>query len=200
MAPGGRAVRARALRRCRCRAPASCRARRRRSASPGAARAARAPRPSACRRCRSRSPSASSRVARKSSRISTARSCASARRRWPRSRTGARRTSRARAASSRGLGEHAAALLRRRRQHDPRAEEAHQPAPLDAEVLGHGHDERDSPSRRTPSRARCRCCRWWPRSPSGPGCSAPSRSASSMTPSASRSLTEPIGLNASSLT
>ena len=41
-----------------------------------------------------------------------------------------------------GLGEHAAALSRRRRQHDLRAEEAHQLAALDAEVLGHRDDER----------------------------------------------------------
>ncbi len=40
-----------------------------------------------------------------------------------------------------GLGEHAAAFLRRRCQHDLRAEEAHHLAALDAEVLGHGHDQ-----------------------------------------------------------
>ena len=41
-----------------------------------------------------------------------------------------------------GLREHAAALLRRRREHDLGAEEAHQLAALDAEVLGHHDDER----------------------------------------------------------
>src|SRR6185295_4743946 len=41
-----------------------------------------------------------------------------------------------------GLREHAAALLRRGRQHHPRAEETHELAALDAEVLGHRDDER----------------------------------------------------------
>ena len=40
-----------------------------------------------------------------------------------------------------GLREHAAALLGRRRQHDLRAEEAQQFAALDAEALGHGDHE-----------------------------------------------------------
>src|ERR1700686_1227588 len=40
------------------------------------------------------------------------------------------------------LRKHAAAFERGRCQHDPCAEEAHQPAPLDAEVLSHGHNER----------------------------------------------------------
>ena len=41
-----------------------------------------------------------------------------------------------------GLGDHAHAALRRRRQHHLGAEEAHQLAPLDAEGLRHGDDQR----------------------------------------------------------
>jgi hypothetical protein len=40
------------------------------------------------------------------------------------------------------LVEHAAALLSRRGQHDARAEEAQELAPLDTEALGHRQDER----------------------------------------------------------
>src|SRR5690606_23278116 len=40
------------------------------------------------------------------------------------------------------LREHARTLLRRRRQHDLRTEEAQQLAALDAEAFGHRHDER----------------------------------------------------------
>ncbi len=40
------------------------------------------------------------------------------------------------------LGQHAAALERGGREHDPGAQKAHQLAPLDAETLGHRHDER----------------------------------------------------------
>jgi hypothetical protein len=39
------------------------------------------------------------------------------------------------------LGEHPAALLRRRGEHDPGPEKPHELAPLDAEVLGHCDDE-----------------------------------------------------------
>jgi YD repeat-containing protein len=35
-------------------------------------------------------------------------------------------------------------------------------------VVPEYHPPADSPWLRTPWRARCRCCRWWPRSPSGP--------------------------------
>ena len=41
-----------------------------------------------------------------------------------------------------GLHHHAEAALRLRGEHHLGAEEAHQPAPLDAELLGHGHDQR----------------------------------------------------------
>ena len=41
-----------------------------------------------------------------------------------------------------GLGDHAHAALRRRRQHHLGAEETHQLAPFDAEGLGHGDDQR----------------------------------------------------------
>ena len=41
-----------------------------------------------------------------------------------------------------GFGHHARAFLRARRQHDAGTEKAHQLAPLDAEILGHGYHQR----------------------------------------------------------
>ena len=65
------------------------------------------------------------------------------------------------------LGQHAAAFQRRRREHDPRAEKAHQASTLDAEVLGHRDDERITFGRADHRQRNARCCRSSPRSRSG---------------------------------
>ena len=67
-----------------------------------------------------------------------------------------------------GLAHHAGAALGGGRENHLRAEHAHDLAALDREASPPSSRRTDSPSPRTPSRARCRCCRRWPRPPSGP--------------------------------
>ena len=101
-------------------------------------------------------------------RRSRARWCASACRHWPRSRTGGSGTSRASSASSTALVTMATARPAAGVSTTLAPRKRIELAPLDAELLRHRHHQRIALLRRTPWRARCRCCRWSPRSRSVP--------------------------------
>ena len=171
-------------------ASARRRARRRRSSCRGAPLRARARRPSACRPCRSPSPNSRARAPAKSSTISRAvvRECMSALASFSNWRV---RNQPCVSASSTAfltmpMPRSAAGV---RTTLAPRKRISLRRSTLNG--LGHRDDQRIALLRADHREADARCCRSSPRSPSGRASSSPLFSASSMTPSASRSLTEP---------